>query len=189
MKIFKKVAFFKIFMFVSIAGILTSCVLTPNQFHEVKYHDLGNPLEINQGGPYVEFDKFTINGPYKTKMVFRAGNNELLINEYHRWAQSPESMIGRYLAIAFRSKPPGEDIKKYSVKGEILVFEADEEKSQANLIIEYTIMEPYQGRKKSFSRTFTEDLEKVKPQQLATGMSAIAVKLAEQLKKDMLGMK
>lgn len=168
---------------------LASCILSPTPFHEVRYHDLGNPDIINANGPYVDFSKFTTSGPYKTKMVFRSENNELQINEYNRWAQSPESLIGRYLQIAFRANPPNGNMKKYSVNGTVLVFEADKKKQQAVLIIEYTIVEPYQGKKKSFSRTFISDLKKTKPQFLAQGMADIATQLTIQLKEDMLSMK
>ena len=187
--VYKNISYLKIFCLVVFVCVMTSCVLSPTTFRVVKYHDLGNPDMINTKGPYVDFSRLTLNGPYKTKMVFRAKNNQLVINEYHKWAQTPDALLGRYLSLAFRGQPESDSVKSYSIKGMILAFEADEETSKAVLMIEYTIVEPYQGKKKSFSKTFTADMKEKKPGYLAAAMAEIAADLAEQLKKDMLEMK
>ncbi len=183
--VYKNISCLRIFFLTVCICLMTSCVLSPRAFRAVKYHDLGNPEMINPNGPYVDFSRLILNGPYKTKMVFRAKNNELVINEYHKWAQIPDALLGRYLALAFRGKPESDNIKSHSVKGTILAFEADEETSKAVLMIEYTIVEPSQGKKKSFSKTFTVDMKEKKPGDFATAMSEIAANLAKQLKKDM----
>lgn len=189
MMISKNISYLKILFLIFVLGFVTSCVLSPTPFREVKYHDLGNPEAINEQGPFVEFSRWTLNGPYKTKMVFRGANNQLIINEYHKWAQTPDALLGRYLTLAFRGRPESDSVKRYIVKGSILAFEANQEKSQAVLMIEYSIVDPYQGKKKSFSRTLTAEMAEVRPESLAGAMSKIADNLAGQLKKDMLGMK
>jgi ABC-type transport auxiliary lipoprotein component len=179
-----------LFVFLSlVACLFSSCILSPKPFRSVKYHDLGMPSIINKKGPFVEFLRFAMNGPYKNKMVFRAENNQLVIDEYNKWAQTPETMLGRYMALAFRGKSESDNVKTYSVTATLMAFEADESTENAVLIIEYTIVEPFQGRKKSFSRTFTTKMKAMSPNDFANAMVEIAANLAKQLKIDMLGMK
>jgi len=172
-----------------ICFFITSCILSPTPFRKVKLHDLGTPALINKQGPYVNFTRFTLNGPYKTKMVFRAKNNELVVNEYHKWGQPPDALIERYLILAFRGKPASAKEQYYSVRGRILAFEADEETGKAVLIIEYNVKAPLHGKKKSFCRTLFADMKQNTPDCFAVAMSEIAAKLAIQLKHDILSLK
>ena len=182
-------SFLWILVLILSAGILSSCMFSPTTFRSVQYHDLGTPEILNEQGPYVNFSHFQLNGPYKNKMVFREKNNQLVIEEYNKWAQTPESMLERYLALAFRAKPESGSDKNYVVSAEIMVFEAEISTKQAVLIVEYSIVEPFQGRKKSFSRTFSQPMPEITTEAFAAAMAEIVVKFAAQLKSDMEGMK
>ena len=187
--IFKRVSYLQIFISAVCVCLLTSCVLSPKPFRSVTYHDLGTPGVLNQQGPFVTFSRFAMNGPYKNKMVFRTQTNELAIDEYNKWSQAPETMLGRYMALAFRGKPESDTAKTYSVIATVMSFEADESSDNALLIVEYTIVEPFQGKKRSFSRTFTARMKKMNPEHFSTAMVDIAANFADQLKEDMLRMK
>ena len=183
----KRVFCLRIFILVICVCMMTSCVLSPKPFRPVTYHDLGTPEIINKQGPFVKFTRFVMNGPYKNKMVFRSTNNKLIIDEYNKWAQTPETMLGRYMALAFRGKSEAGNAKTYLVDITVMSFEALVESGNALLIVEYTIVEPFQGKKRSFSRTFTAKMEKVNPENLAIAMSKIAENFAYLLKEDMIG--
>lgn len=185
----KSFSFLWIFLLIISAGILSSCMFSPTPFRSVQYHDLGTPEILNEQGPYVSFSHFQINGPYKNKMVFREKNNQLVIEEYNKWAQTPESMLERYLALAFRAKPKSGNDKTYTVSAEIMVFEAEINTKQVVLIVEYSIIEPFQGRKKLFSRTFTQPMQEMTTEAFAAAMAEIAVQFAALLKTDMESMK
>ena len=185
----QKVYYLRIFISAISVCLLTSCVLSPKPFRSVTYHDIGTPEILNTKGPFVTFSRFSMNGPYKNKMVFRTQDNILEIDEYNKWAQAPEVMVGRYMALAFRGKPESDDTKRYSVVATVMVFEAQESSSNALLIVEYTIVEPLQGRKKSFSRTFTANMKSMNSENLAGAMADIAANFANQLKEDMESMK
>lgn len=169
--------------------LIASCVFSPTSFKSVQYHDLGMPRIINEQGPYVKFDRFLMNGPYKNKMVFRGQNNQLVIDEYNKWAQTPESMLERYMDMAFRGKADSESIKAYSVKVTVMAFEAEINSKKAVLIVEYSIVEPLQGKNKSFSKTYNYPMKEMRPEDFSQAMANISGQFATQLKTDMEGMK
>lgn len=162
--------------------ILTGCVFSTEPYRGVRHHDLGIPPVRNPDGPTVQINKFKINGPYIFKMVFRADNNELKINDYDKWAQVPEQMLGRYLKMTFSGKDKTEPPESFTVSGTILAFEGNRITRNAIMTIEYTIKKNQgKNRVKTFCETFTESMPEVNSSNLAAAMSKNAERLTDRI--------
>jgi uncharacterized lipoprotein YmbA len=185
----RKLFNFKVLLLIVSVSLLNSCILSPKPFRSVSYYDIGLPAAINAKGPFVIFSRFSINGPYRTKMVFRAANNQLIINEYSKWAQNPDVMLSRYMTLAFRAKPKFDNEKPYTVTVSILTFEAEESTGNAVLIVEYSILNALKGNSKSFTKTFKIKMENMNSYSFSVAMAKNAANFADQLKQDMLSMK
>ena len=169
--------------------IFSSCVFSTNTFHPVRYYDLGVAEVINEGGPYVHFLKFSVNGPYKTKIVFRTTSNQLRFDDYNKWVQTPSVMLKRYLKLAFRSKPQDKRESQYSVEMSILSFEADELTKHAVLVVEYKIINLKNENKKIFVKSLSRKMEDMNAEDFVQAMSKISADFADELKSEMLALK
>lgn len=169
--------------------ISSSCVFSTNTFRPVRYYDLGGTEVINDGGPYVRFLKFSVDGPYKTKMFFRTTANQLRVDDYNKWVQTPSVMLKRYLKLVFRAKPHGSENPQYSMELSILSFEADELTRHAVLIVEYKIINLRNKNKKIFVKSFSSKMENMKAEDFVQAMSKISANFADELKSEMLELK
>jgi hypothetical protein len=116
--------------------MLTGCVFTKEKFKPVRYFDIGNP-EIAKSPICLKVGSFTVTGPYKQEMVYRTEKNELLKDQYNKWALTPDILLRRYLIIAY----PGDSSKELeiTITGNILSFEADILKKEVLFTVEYRI--------------------------------------------------
>jgi len=169
--------------------ISSSCIFSTNTFRPVRYYDLGGAEVINNGGPYVRFLKFSVDGPYKTKMLFRTTSNQLRVDDYNKWVQTPSVMLKRYLKLAFRAKPLGSVKPQYSMELSILSFEADELTKHAVFIVEYKIINLRSKNEKIFVKSLSRKMENMKAEDFVRVMSKISANFAEELKSEILELK
>jgi uncharacterized lipoprotein YmbA len=82
-----------------------ACSFLPSEpYREVRTFDLGVPEAIGSASA-LQVQPFGADSACKFKMLYRAEGNEMLIDEYNRWAQPPGQMLTKYLGI-FPAKPP-----------------------------------------------------------------------------------
>lgn len=163
--------------------ISSGCVFTTEPYRLVKYHDLGNPDIIDTNGYSVKILPFDMSGPYKHKMVYRTGKNELSSSEYNRWCQTPETMLTRYLKIAFGDRRKG---VVFTLSGTIFSFEANMTEKKAVLTVEYEITKT---DTKEILQTdclsFRSDLADTTPQTFADAMTEVSAKFAEKINNEL----
>jgi hypothetical protein len=132
--------------FLILLSIIFSSCIGPRQYQAIHYYDFGQPKTQKT---HLSIESFNVEGPYNERFVYRAQNNELMKDEYHRWAQAPDLLFTHYFKQAFQSQSP------FSLFGEILSLEHNLENNTASLSVIYKISE--NGRlihQKSFKRTF-----------------------------------
>jgi uncharacterized lipoprotein YmbA len=164
---------FRIAMLSLVAFFLAGCVFTKETFVPVKYYDLGNPDPSKFPKISLKAGPFTVTGPYKQEMVYRTEKNELLKEQYNRWALAPDVMLNRYLKMAFTAsagKP------EYTITGNVLAFESDLSTKEAVLTVEYSIT-PSMPAKQSYEKTLT-----FRKKMDGTGAEAFAAAMAGAVK-------
>ena len=94
----------------------TSSCLAPRESSPINTYDLGKAEQTK-----VKLNISTIdqNGPYNNKMIFRTSPENIRIDEFERWTQSPDLVLNNYLRKSFL---PGSE---YALEGDILTFEND----------------------------------------------------------------
>ncbi len=121
-----------------LSAMLSGCSL--GDYRQTRYYDLQTPEPLNKMAVQVEIGAFQNNTAVRQRMCFRTASGEILVDEYNKFVQPPDMMIGRYLAIAFGNQPesaPGAPVLK--IRGTIFLFEFDVEKSEARCGVEYVI--------------------------------------------------
>jgi len=74
-------------------------------------------------------------GMYRHPFVYRVGDNEIIKDDYNKWAALPENLVVTRLKSAFQS----DKLKSISINGKILKFEFDKERKLAIMQISYRI--------------------------------------------------
>ena len=117
---------------------LTGCVLTPHTPPETQTYDLDIP---DRGQPQSKFhvSLFTNDTPSRSRMVYRKKNNQILMDEYNCWVQSPDRMLQRYLSLAFPLDGNPHLDKLAELRGVITAFELDMDTCEAVLAISYSL--------------------------------------------------
>lgn len=135
----------KLLKCISIFGVIviTSCSIFPEVQPNipVSYFDIGTPCKI------VEIDKpikIDIQGvkttdPYNERMVFRASDTHIQIDDYNRWASTPNEMFRKYFIFAFNQA----DLNTFQVQDDnrlelymtIMELEADLKTKEVRLAI------------------------------------------------------
>lgn len=98
--------FAKLFILLSISSLLfcAGCSIFPkNPDIPVTYFDIGAPKETDsiKNLPQVNVLSVKTIDPYNERMVFRTSETLIEIDEYNRWASSPDEMIQKYFILAF----------------------------------------------------------------------------------------
>ncbi len=79
-------------------------------------------------------------GPYDKKMVRRVADQQLAMDEYHRWVQSPESLVTRQFYLAAKAAniwssvtPPFGGAGDHVLSGNVLRFEQVDRKAHVRI--------------------------------------------------------
>lgn len=169
----------------SIAALmLAGCVFTKEKFNPVRYYDIGNPSEA-KSQTCLKIGAFTVTGPYKQDMIYRTEKNELLRDQYCKWALTPDILVRRYLKMSF----PGESLREsgFAITGNILSFEADLVKKEACLTVEYRLTAQAGSNTAVLEKTstFKAKLDDTSPEAFAGAMSRTVSDFAESVSSDL----
>ncbi|OQA85861.1 MAG: hypothetical protein BWY31_01628 [Lentisphaerae bacterium ADurb.Bin242] len=144
---------------------------------ETFYYDLTVPKQIALPKP-VEIIPFSSVTGERFRMACREKENIVRANEFHKWVQTPGSMLTKYLRLAFRNEPG--DIGKSApdsllISGTVLLFEMRD--GYAELAVRYQIQ---YGAKDKINKTIMirEKLAGSTPTQFAEAMSKTAERFA-----------
>ena len=164
--------------------MLTGCVFTKEKFNPVRYYDIGNP-ETAKSPICLNVGSFTVTGPYKQDMIYRTEKNELLRDQYKRWALTPDILLRRYLKMSF----PGETSKEsgFAITGNILSFEADVMKKEVLFTVEYRITAQADSNIAALEKTssFKAKLDDMSPEAFSRAMSQAVSDFTESLSLDL----
>ena len=164
--------------------MLTGCVFTREKFNPVRYYDIGNP-EAVKSPICLNVGSFTVTGPYKQDMIYRTEKNELLRDQYKRWALTPDILLRRYLKMSFTGEPSKES--GFAITGNILSFEADVMKKEVLFTVEYRITAQANSNTAAQEKTstFRAKLEDMSPEAFAEAMSHAVSDFTENLSSDL----
>jgi hypothetical protein len=166
--------------------ITTSCIFRPYQ--QVDYYDIvTKPAEEASTQPNVDFPLVTVQGPFRTKMVFRITKHKIMFDEFNRWSQTPDSLLKRYMEQSFPKNPKNEK-KPFKVTVKILNIEGDRFNKKTVFSAEYTIKTP-NGIIKEYSFSKDQKSENLTPEVLADNTAAAFSELATSIRKNILNLK
>ena len=117
------------FLLICITCLYCSC-LAPAKYSPVNTYDLGH---IEQTNIKLNVGSIDQNGPYNSKMISRVTPQKLELNEFERWAQSPDLILTNFFKKAFQ---PTNDL---TLNGEIIAFENNILSGQATLTFQYKL--------------------------------------------------
>lgn len=171
----------------SVAALFISgCFFTKEAFVPVRYYDVGNPDPSRFSKITLKTGAFTVTGPYKQEMIFRSDKNELVKEQYSRWAIAPDMMLKRYLKMAFAD---GRSKVEYTITGTILSFEADLSRKEAVLTVEYRVTpsvpanSPYVEKTSTFRKKMNEPGAEAFAQAMAGAVADFADSIADESSK------
>ena len=163
---------------------LSGCVFTKEKFNPVRYYDIGNP-ESAKSPICLKVGAFTVTGPYKQDMIYRTDKNELIRDQYNKWALTPDILLRRYLKMSF----PGESSKEsgLTISGNILSFEADVLKKEVLFTLEYriTAQPGLNAAALEKTATFKAKLDDPSPEAYAMAMSHAVSDFIESMSLDL----
>ena len=164
--------------------MLAGCVFTKEKFKPVRYYDIGNP-EAAKSPICLKVGSFAVTGPYKQEMIYRTDKNELLRDQYNKWALTPDILLRRYLKMSF----PGESSRELglTIAGNIISFEADVVKKEVLFTVEYRITAQANSNTAAQEKTstFRAKLEDMSPEAFAEAMSHAVSDFTENLFSDL----
>lgn len=164
--------------------ILTGCVLTKEKFNPVRYYDIGNPVAA-KSPICLNVGPFSVTGPYKQDMIYRTEKNELLRDQYYKWALTPDILVRRYLKMSF----PGENLREsgFTITGNILSFEADLVKKEVLFTLEYSISSQASSKipAQEKTSTFKAKLDDTSPEAFAGAMSRAVSDFTDSVNSDL----
>lgn len=116
--------------------LLNSCLIPTQPYRRTRTFDLGAAAVTQE---QIEVEKFENPNMYRHSFVYRVGDNEIIRDEYNRWAALPENMMASRLRTVFAAPDSLADGTAPVLSGKILRFEFDTKKSLAVLQIAYKI--------------------------------------------------
>ncbi len=175
---------YKILMPALLCLITSGCLFMSEPFKPINYYDLGKTPEPAGLETPARIAGVKMSGPYKSSMVFRLKPNELTMNDYNKWAQTPETLVKSYLT-AFMGQSLRSEGDATLLNANILAFEADllTDKPEAVLTVEWTVAPP-QGAGKSMSggiKSYRTEMKDKTPACFAEAMTISVAKFAEEL--------
>lgn len=101
--IMQKISKLFILMSASLTLLFCGCSIFPkNETIPVTYFDIGAPGKIANldNVPPIDIQEVRTTDPYNERMVFRASETQIKIDEYNRWASAPNEMLKKYFILA-----------------------------------------------------------------------------------------
>lgn len=150
---------------------LTGCIFFAEEYTPTSYYDIGRLPE--KSCSIAKISVIRTLGPYKTNMVFRKKNNQLFVDNYSKWMQSPEGLLRSYLLAALGGIEDNMNAPLPNLSTDILTFEADcaGDKNYAVLSLKYDIEFDKQGGKSGGVLTFRSEMKDSSPTAFAEAMT------------------
>ena len=180
--------------FSALGALCASCSFLPSEpYREVRSFDLAIP---QAAGMPLRVQPFSADSACKFKLLYRAGGNEMLIDEYNKWTQPPAQLLTKHLRLAFRDEAPSAgklpEPAKYELSGTVLAFEADLDAKRVDLGVRYSItpISSTTPNAQSIERTviFSQPLKTNEPDAVAEAMAQAAGQLVDAVKSDCLAL-
>jgi uncharacterized lipoprotein YmbA len=163
-----------------IISISTSCIFRP--YSAVQYYDITLPTAENDNLPEIKIPIVLTKGPYRTKMVYRNNKRELYFDDKHRWSQTPENLLKKYLELTFLKNDMSEN-KPYKLNIEILLFEINQDNKETIFAAKYTIITP-SGIEKNYSIKLKKDMPAINASVFAENISEIFKDFSNTIKEN-----
>ena len=112
---------------VVIAAAVFSCgcsLLSEPRQARIEYYDLKRPEKLSSLP--VEVEQFVTFSGERQRMLRRKHDTSVVSSDFHKWMQSPGSLLTRYLRLTFRrnlSDPSFSGDQAVVIRGEVLIFE------------------------------------------------------------------
>ncbi len=119
--------------FAIFAVILSSCLISTESYRRTRIFDLG---AVNGLSERLEVKKFENPNMYRHSFAYRVAENEIVKDDFNKWAMLPENLIVSRMKNAFSS-----DDKSPVITGKIIRFEFDITKKIALLNLAYRLQE------------------------------------------------
>jgi uncharacterized lipoprotein YmbA len=177
-------------LFIAVIIYTGGCLLSSPSYTPVKYYSLQTSPQSLPSDTIIKIKNISTIGVNGTKMVFKTDRCRILVDEYHRWLNTPATMITTALQSSFSSTEEKLRLNaaEYTVTGTIFEFIADVDSKTTILGITYRIKSKT-GILLNDAVTFTIPMAKVEPDNYATAMSKAVDKLAERISKAITAIK
>ena len=174
-----------------IALYCTGCsgwLLGDGKYTPVQYYGLAAPVPLAYQGVSIHVYFLKMLSASSTRMQYRDSDYSILVDEYNKWIDPPESMLSQFLQVAFSNdagKPIDSTRNTYVMSGTITIFEINLNKRQVALGMDYKLVSELND---SFfsesSRLVTHEFTEATPGAFASAISAAAGKLSTSIMQD-----
>ena len=157
------------------ALVFSGCLFNPEPVRGNTLHTLGAPGESFP--EQLRIQRLSNNSGVSSRMQFHADGNEVLQDEYRRWHQPPELLLGNYLRRSFAY---GDDAPRLSLN--IFLWESNLSTHEASLGVE-AALEFSNGSVGHFRKLYSAPLETGTPEAVSEAFTACAEALAAELRE------
>lgn len=158
-------------------GGLCACTLLPEPVQtQTQYFDLKLPQKIAPIS--IEVEPFATSSGERFRMSKRVDGTRIKSSDFHKWIQTPGSLLTKYLRLAFRNEEHDRILncgKALTLRGEVLVFESSN--GWAELGVRYCLHDPDCTLSKTVM--IREKLNAETPEGFAEAMSRAARRFAQ----------
>ena len=174
-----------------IALYCTGCsgwLLGGEKYTPVQYYGLAAPEALAYQGVSIHVYFIKTLSSSSTRMQYRCSDYSILVDEYNKWIDPPESMLSQFLQVAF-SNDAGKQVDStrntYVMSGTITSFEINLHKKQVALGMDYKLVaEADDSFFSESSRLVTHEFTDASPEAFASAISAAARTLSTTIMQD-----
>ena len=174
----KSVCFCKLFLLSAVSTLFCGCALLSEPVQtETRYFDLKCPEQI--ASVPIDVREFTTMSGERFRMSVRKNETVILGSEFHKWVQTPGSLVTKYLRLAYRENTDDKVQKKHPVqlRGEVLLFETHGGFAELGIRYQLRLNEHKIGR----TVLLKDKMEKTGPEAFADAMSKAVQRFARQI--------
>jgi hypothetical protein len=156
-------------------SLIQGCLINSEPYRQNRTFDLGKPATRKVK---IFVQRFDNPNACKRSFTYRAGENEIIRDEYNKWAAPPENLIASYLKTTFQN--PDESAHTPILSGSIELFEFDLKENKAVFSTAFSIKT---GSEKSESRSFISEtkFDHQTPDEMTKAMSENLKKFADEI--------
>lgn len=174
----KTVRFCKLFLPAAAGLLFCGCALLSEPVQtETRYFDLKCPEQI--AAVPIDVREFTTMSGERFRMSIRKNETVVHGNEFHKWIQTPGSLVTKYLRLAYRQNTDGKAQTEQPVqlRGEVLLFETHDGYAELGIRYQLRLNERKLGR----TVLLKEKMKHPGPEEFADAMSRAVQRFARQI--------